>query len=64
MILKLQIKNFLRGIVSCPTAGHFTGILINVKDDIEFLIKGKDYYYDDFCNNNEILIIEKNYLDY
>lgn len=45
-------KYILKGIITCPTTGHFTGILIKVKDDNEFMTKGKNYNYDDFNNNN------------
>ena len=56
-------KYILGGIINCPTAGHYTGIL-NFKDDIEFLSKGKNYYYDNLCNKNKILLLENNHLDY
>ena len=45
----------LRGLICQPYAGHYSTILINIPMNSFLIEKGKNYYYDDRKNNNEII---------
>ena len=48
-------KYLLRGLICCPFAGHYNGLIINLLEDFHVLKKNNNYFYDDRLNNNEIL---------
>ena len=45
----------LRGLICQSYAGHYSTILINIPMNSFLIEKGKNYYYDDRKNNNEII---------
>ena len=67
----ININNILYkllAIVCSPYAGHFNGIIIDLKEDYHLLEKNKSYFYDGQKNNNEIIpitnwkeILDRNY---
>lgn len=56
----------LIGIVSTPYSGHYNGIIINMKDDINLLKKNSNYFCDGQKNDNFIIPVEnwREFLDY
>ena len=56
----------LIGIVCTPYSGHYNGIIINMKEDINLLKKNTNYFYDSQKNDNFIIPVEnwKELLDY
>ena len=50
-------KYCIRGLVTQEYSGHYSAILINLKEDSFLMEKGKTYYYDDTKNNNEIILL-------
>ncbi len=53
-----RTKYEIRGIITQPYAGHFNAIIIKVQENSFLMEKGKNYYYDDKKDNNEIIEIE------
>ena len=51
-------KYEIRGLITQPYAGHYNAIIINVQEPSFLIDKGKNYYYDDTKNNNEIIEID------
>ena len=50
-------KYGVRGIIAQPFVGHYNAMIINVQETSFLIEKGKNYYYDDTMNNNEIIEI-------
>ena len=50
-------KYEIRGIIAQPFVGHYNAMIINVQETSFLIEKGKNYYYDDRMNNNEIIEI-------
>ena len=48
----------LVGVITTPSNDHYTGILINLSDDINKLVKNNSYYYDSRSVNHDIIGIE------
>ena len=47
-------KFSLKAIICSPFSGHYCGMLINLEQDENPLKKGKNYFYDDLKNDNNI----------
>ena len=45
----------MRGLICQEYSGYYTAILINVAINFFLIEKGKNYYYNDNQNNNEII---------
>ena len=61
IVEKFSVYNFrfsLKAIICSPFSGHYCGILINLEKDENLLKKGKNYFYDDLKNDNNIIEIE------
>ena len=48
----------LRGLLTQQFSGHYSSLLINVKEDSLLVKKGHNYLYDDNNNNNELILVE------
>ena len=57
-IFLYKTKYELAGIVCTPYSGHYSGLIINMKEDSHLLKKNLNYYFDSQLNNNEILEIK------
>ena len=57
--LEIFVSNYqLRGIITQPYVGHYNAIIINIQEPSFLIDKGKNYFYDDNKNNNEIIEID------
>ena len=54
-------KYIWRGIIFYPFSRLYREIILNMKEDLQYLKKGKNYLYDDRLNNNEIIEINDNW---
>ena len=55
---KFSVYNYtftLKSIICSPFSGHYSGFLINLEKDETNLKKGKNYFYDDLLNDNNII---------
>ena len=66
-LIKTQIKKtflfknelyFLSGIICCPYKGHYTSIIVNLKEKIGSLNVKANYFYDDRSLNHEVKEID------
>lgn len=53
-----KFKFSLKAIICLPFSGHYIGILTNLEKDENPLKKGKNYFYDDLKNDNNIIEID------
>ena len=48
----------LSGIICCPYNGHYTPIIVNIREKIGSLNINANYFYDDCSLNHEVMEIE------